>query len=740
MLNNIFNSAGIKQKNHVLCEENSIIYYASSSNIVIYSNNKTTPIIRHGPNITNLKVRDGIILSDEKNRVEFNNRIIFECDSAVLTVNKTKLVSYEDMFIDICVFSTVFRVYIFCCNQTFCIDCSEVISLDCIILCTDLILLCGTISGKIHKIKIGLENIIQKKDGKNNNIRPGKLNHKTYEKFYEGVCRMEPPGSIMQINSFAEDTVIAHLDAVKDIKINKTTILTSSQDKTIKLFDLTSLKHIDTLIGHDDYVYESNFVANCDKIISAGADGCAIIWEHKKQKWQSKMRLGKLMNGVSFYNAIMIYRNQPTVISNKEKTHHNVVFEDYIVFIQSHDGGLFQYCNGQLVLSVSGNTDCVVSLDVKKNYILTGSLDKTTRLYYKLKEVARPCIHGYSIKSAVFFGEYVVVGSSENIIRVYEMTSGLKKILCEIDKNDGLYPSGSPKDNAGKENNEHVDNCYTIATPSELSLTNEIRKLNAAELHEYMLQNTLCFRENKKIYGQFFANSCMVSNDKIVLCANKSSTPKFSGIFLIVEFSIVQYIAVHELGIEKMDISANDKYVVAASRDKSVSLYEIITVNKHTENNDCVGYFDREIRPRMDKNIFNKCFGQSKYYLLFKAKFNTHARRISAVCFDDITSCFVTGSKDKRLIAYSIDDHIIINSIDLKEEITALRFYRNKLFIGLESGKLCVLDGMNLSNQIFQKKIHSGTINDIKFHDNMMVTVGNDNMMRVFEIDISRFM
>ncbi|ELQ75600.1 WD40/YVTN repeat-like domain containing protein [Trachipleistophora hominis] len=472
MLENIFNVAGIAQKNHVMCQENNVVYYASSSNVIKCKNNKIAPIIRQGNDITNLKVRDGIILSDKDNCVELNNTVLFESNDAIQAVNKSKFVLHDGKLRDVKAFCSFEKIYIFCEKSIFYVEQEGVITLDCIIIDGTVFLVCGTLDGKILKFTIKLDNLLESHKIGNNSLQTNSSHE--YERFYLEERKTDKIMDIKRLEKYTVENIKAHDDAVTDIKINTSIILSSSQDKTIKIHNLQTFEHVDTLIGHSDYVYESNFVDKHNEIVSAGADNCVIIWEFR-DGWKSKTRLGNLVS-TPFYSALVINEK----CTSFENGYDNEIEQEneYFVMVHSYNGGIYRYCDTELVHSVGGHVDKITTLAVKNDFILTGSLDRTVRLYYKMKEVARPCIHGYSIRSAVFYNDNVVVGSDESILRVYERTTGVEKILRDVDLKMNVESGDSALVTAVADNKceaQH-ENVLFIATPSELSLTNEIKK------------------------------------------------------------------------------------------------------------------------------------------------------------------------------------------------------------------------------------------------------------------------
>lgn len=72
-----------------------------------------------------------------------------------------------------------------------------------------------------------------------------------------------------------------HNGAIRDVRFspNGTTLLTSSWDRTAKLWDYKSQKPLYTLIGHHQELYKASFVPNRPKVITTSEDGSAKLWD-----------------------------------------------------------------------------------------------------------------------------------------------------------------------------------------------------------------------------------------------------------------------------------------------------------------------------------------------------------------------------------------------------------------------------------------------------------------------------
>lgn len=666
MLENIFNSSGIGRSTHILNVENEKLYYGSSSNIIVYEDERITPILREGSDITHLKIRDGIILCDTDNRVEINNKFHYIAEEAITAVSKTAFTIDGNIGYDFAIFSTLSQIYIIFDQKIYPLILPNIVCIDCMVENGFFIVYCGDLHGVLYKISVPLSNFVGE--------IPSNKNHNIFTLF-ESNNKPKNLEKIIDSMTYELKTNKVHEDTISSVKIGKGFVITCSHDCSLRLVDLNTLKQIDSLVGHSDIVYDCFYDHESNHILSVGADNTVISWKNENG-WRDTARVGNRTN-IPFFGVVKLRKK-----------------ENDIIYVQDYHGSLFKYVNFQLTQSLSGNTDKVTTCDVKNDLILTGSSDFSVRIYKEGQEIARPSIHGYPIQSAVFHGKFVAIGSEESIIRVYEPTTPVENLILS---------------------RKQEEKTVQIATPSELSLTNEIKNVEIFDLNEHSLQNILCFKERKKLYGQFFSNSALAANKDLILCANKSANLKFSGIFVFYDFKAVQYIAVNNLGITKIEISPDGKYVIAVSRDRNASLYEI------------KDYFSDE---KNEANFINKKMNESKKYLHFLSKIKIHDRAINSVSFNETGSLFATSSKDKTVKIFNMLSLECIHNQKFETEVTAIRFFENHLFVGQSNGMLsiCSVD----LKIIFSLKAHSKKINEIKCSFEKIITVGDDWLIRVF--------
>ena len=529
--------------------------------------------------------------------------------------------------------------------------------------------------------------------------------------------------SIYKDNTYVVKTK-AHDDSIKDIK-SKTyeehiLIVTASQDKLIKVWkfskNMQCIAKVDILEGHIDWVMGVYW--NGSEIVSSSLDGSIMIWSKKENEgWTNTKRFGDFGGkNRAFYNAIPVNAASATDLLHlftndvAARDMETLCTEGSISAIigQSYSGGFYFYANGRLLSFIAGHLGEIRSIDWNRDFILTSGSDKTVRIFYRSREIGRALDHGYAINDArwlhkeellnhgficaedkgdadrrPFVGEdftkalTISVASQETILRVLEPTF--------------LFLS-----NQGLEGG----NTFTSIN-SELSLTNEDKEDGITGINEWSLSVNR-FSEINKVYGHYFEISTIAVGDFRVFSANNASDIRFAGIFIWdKKMNPFGYVKCHSLGINRLRVSACNGYLLAASRDKTISLYKITP---------------KEGELHLVKQI------------------SDHRRSVFDCGFNYDTTLFASVSRDKRLLIYDFGFSLVYEK-KYHCEATCLSFSKKKnlLCVGLESGDIDIIDVESRTSQQF--KAHGKRVNVVEFNEhNELATGGMDGILRVFKL------
>lgn len=511
-------------------------------------------------------------------------------------------------------------------------------------------------------------------------------------------------GSIEIYNSKFECLISKkiHKDSIKCIKVRfideQLHFITSSLDFTVKIWKMIITNENVELImlaccfGHVAWVNGCNWIDD-SKIISCSADNSLIIWKKIDKKWVINNKLGGLCEkNQAFYNCLHINED---------------------IFVQSTTGGIYRYQkdNFRLLKFASGHVGEITSIDVKKDMILTTSLDYTARIFsFELREeIGRPQIHGYPITCARFLKMHpleIISGADETVLRtlkstqifIYNYINALNELL--FNKSD----KGSLAEYITSLNSDHNTTLPKMSRLSELSLTTEIFDQDYFTIleegnNERNLSLNFIFAEINKLYGHFFEITDIAVSDRFIISANKATNIKFSGIFVWNhEFEKIDYISVHRLGIQRLKFSVDGQFIIACSRDTSVSLYKL-------EN---------------DKFIH-------------KTTFNIHSRIVwdCDISFDNLLAA--SCSRDKKLCIYDLQSLKEKEVIMFEHELTALCFHKssNILCLGFSNGFIEIFEVNESFKSIGRKRVHSGNVKCLSFVNNVFVCSGGDDGMFV---------
>lgn len=512
-------------------------------------------------------------------------------------------------------------------------------------------------------------------------------------------------GSVEIYNSLLECKISKkiHNNSITSIKHKSvhgiSYILSSSLDFTVKICKVImndgvlELYEVDTLYGHIDRVLGCNWMHN-NNIISCSSDNSVIIWQEHTEKWTLKNKLGGLFEKAqTFYNCLEVNND---------------------IFAQSISGGIFRYVSDSwsLIKFISGHVNEVTSIDVCEDMILSSSLDFTSRIWsHELcEEIGRPQIHGHPIMCARFLKKMplqIISGADETIVRILRSTKLFNANYARIMNEHLASKLCSLNQKLLNETDESNNDLIVpkMARLSELSLTTEVFSNNYESIlkegnNERNLSMNFLFAETNKLYGHFFEITDIAISDEFIISANKSTTQKFSGIFVWnYSFEKLDYIPIHILGIQRLRFSGNGQIIIACSRDTTVSLYKHI------------------------KGTFQHCI-----------TFKNHKRVVwdCDISFD--SSLAASCSRDKNLIIYDLNTLSIKHTHLFNHEPTSLSFHKsqNILAVGFSNGFIEIFEFNDCLKLISSKRVHSSKVNCLCFFSDTMICSGGEDGMLVF--------
>uniref|UniRef100_T1J327 Elongator complex protein 2 n=1 Tax=Strigamia maritima TaxID=126957 RepID=T1J327_STRMM len=471
-----------------------------------------------------------------------------------------------------------------------------------------------------------------------------------------------------------------HEDWVRCIDIvandNYLFMATGSQDSLIRIWKMYKIQKftvsVEAIIaGHESWVYGVNWQPKVKdkhqtlKLISASMDKTMILWslDTTNDLWLEEARVGEIGGTTLGYFGNKFSPDGASIIAH---SYQGAFHLWHLNKASLNNTETNRWLPG---VTVSGHFNQVldISWDIEGHYLLSTSLDQTTRLHapwireknaVTWHELARPQIHGHDMSCLSIVSDYKFIsGADEKVLRVFEAP---KLFVDNLSRLSGLSADLERK---------KMNSCAAEgATVPALGLSNkavfEVNETNKTEdicfravqlteppTEEMLLQNTL-WPETQKLYGHGFEVFCVACNHKgtLVASACKASNPESAAIILWDTKTWVQISQLHShtLTVTSLSFSRDDRHLLSVSRDRTWALF----IEKKSETGDIT---------------FEKFTSSNK-------RPGSHSRIIWSCAWAPDSSVFFTGSRDKKVIAWKMieNDVELLSSMVAKESINAL--------------------------------------------------------------------
>ncbi|KAK6334936.1 hypothetical protein TWF718_010376 [Orbilia javanica] len=445
------------------------------------------------------------------------------------------------------------------------------------------------------------------------------------------------------------------------------------------------------LVGHEDWVYSASFRKDTAdgniKLLSASADNSLSIWEADETSgiWVCTARMGEASG----------MKGSSTATGSTGGFWAGLWSPDGNNVVSFGKNGGWRRWNhtgeGEWVQkgAVAGHIRDVMGVSWEKEgkYLLSTSLDQSTRLYARWKsskhksfyEFSRPQIHGYDINSIVSISPTKFVsGADEKLMRVFGEPRGIAKMLeemCGIQQADmESLPDVASQPVLG------LSNKAVNTAPEE---NGEEEKEQGVEGQSYppfedLLSRHTLWPEEEKLYGHGYEIStigCSNAGD-VIATACKASSVSHAVIRMFETKTWRQLkpaLEAHSLTVNRISFSKDDIYMLSVGRDRQWTVFE-----RATE-------------------------GLEEYGAPYKIM-QVMAKAQTRIIFDgkwvplEAGRAFVTAARDKTVKVWELQDKEwgCIETVKFEEPITAIdildrvvdldggRFVA--LAVGLESG------------------------------------------------------
>jgi WD40 repeat protein len=327
---------------------------------------------------------------------------------------------------------------------------------------------------------------------------------------------------------------VGHTDAVTSAQFSPDGkyVVTASEDKTAKIWDVASGKMLQDLTGHTDYLRSAQFSTDGKYIVTASRDGTAKIWD---------VASGKMLQDLTGHTESVLSAQ----FSPDGKT--------IVTASWDNTAKKWDVTSGKILHDLIGHSNTIFSAKYSPDgkYIVTTSVDQTAKIWDVAsgKMLQDLTGHTWDVRSAQFSpdGKYIVTASEDETAKIWDVTTGkmLKDLVGHTDwvRSAQFSPDGK-----------------SIVTASD-DKTAKIWDVASGEMLKDLVGNT-----DDVISAQFSPDG------KYIVTASDDKTAK---IWDVASGKMLQDLTGHTDYLRSAQFSPDGKYIVTASGDETAKIWDV---------------------------------------------------------------------------------------------------------------------------------------------------------------------
>ncbi|KAI7214887.1 RNA polymerase II Elongator subunit [Hortaea werneckii] len=515
------------------------------------------------------------------------------------------------------------------------------------------------------------------------------------------------------------------------------------------------------LIGHEDWVYTARWAPATDSkddltLLSASADNSLSFWKADDASgvWVCETRLGEISAQKGSTSAtgstggfwIGLWQPDGKAVASLGRTGSWRRWK----YDPTGDSWVQQ-------VGISGHTKEVQSLawSPDGSYLLTTSLDQTTRLFAEWKrngqiswhEIARPQIHGYDLNCIDSLGaNQFVSGADEKLLRVFNKPKATDHLLSKLSgtaSNQEELPDAANIPVLGLSNkaiaavgDDEGANGVVEGEGGEQEDVDPASVLHKSTLdlghppfEDHLARHTL-WPEHEKLYGHGYEISAVAaSHDGALVATACKATSIDHAVIRIYETKewreVKPPLSAHSLTVTSLAFSADDKYLLSVGRDRQWAIFE---------------------RGEQTSSTYKSLVSDPK----------GHSRMILDCSWapSQVGYVFATAGRDKSVKIWRLETGKAecITTVAADAPVTAIAFALSvnagsiDLAMGMENGKIKLvrLDAQSLqvgaSEELAKSACPSAAVNCLRWRPGggeghkQLAVAGEDNALRIVSI------
>ena len=432
------------------------------------------------------------------------------------------------------------------------------------------------------------------------------------------------------------------------------------------------------LMEHSSCVSCLKWMGN--NIVSSSHDCSVLVWaeDSRSGTWVPKASMGQ--------------------IGNSKYMFFGVVCSDNVIMAYSYSGGFYRWNfeeeEWKSQIAPTGHFGGITGLVANSQFVVTSSLDQTTRLWSEARgvwrEVSRPMIHGYDLNTIALFKNTLVSGGDEKVLRLFDFS----KVSADVLRNECGVELEGVTAGAGQ-----ALGLMTKATDQDIDISNY-------KITEDVLTNHTLWPEVCKLYGHGYEVVTLATGHTypVLASASKAQSAEYAKVFLwnLEQKSQLQTLEFHNLTVTDLAFSHDDKFLLSVSRDRNWCLYE---------------FLDGEYRVSKSSQA--------------------HARMIYCCAWSPEDKIFLTGSRDKRLKLWNKQGECL-DTLMFSAGVTACAWITPQIIaVGLENGVVSVRE-IHAKSELTRYS-HGKCVNKLAWNGEYLFSASADHTLRIEHIEPNNF-